>query len=202
MLLSTNHCPKKTMHRVLKKCFIADNPWCPMNIFNLYVDKLHKDLKSFWQRPRKSSIHYTDHLWYDKIRVGHGPIENCVANLSAEAQLSKRYTNRSIRSTVIGILKSSMRDDMSLGSVAITQKALSSNMPNASLPRKNSKCVVHSLTIFKANISKPRDDATKPQASSKPSATISKSPVPNVINQNPEQEEPKEVLQLQNMEIQ
>lgn len=49
-------------------------------------------------------MHYTDPVWYDKIRVGYGPIENFMSNLSKEAALSRKYTNHSIRSTVMGLL--------------------------------------------------------------------------------------------------
>lgn len=62
------------------------------------------DLEAFWQRPKRGNIHYTDPVWFDKIRVGHGPIENFMQNLSKEANLSRKYTNHSIRSTVMGLL--------------------------------------------------------------------------------------------------
>lgn len=61
-------------------------------------------MKYFWQRPKQGKIHYTDGLWYDRVRVGHGPLENFMSKLSTDANLSKRYTNHSIRSTVMGIL--------------------------------------------------------------------------------------------------
>lgn len=75
-----------------------------MEWFILYESKLHKDLPFFWQCPRRN-VHFTDDIWYDRIRVGHDPIENFMGLLSKEANLSKRYTNHSIRSTVIGILE-------------------------------------------------------------------------------------------------
>lgn len=50
-------------------------------------------------------MHFTNKLWYDRARVGHEPLENFMADLLTEAQLSKQYTNHSIRSTVIGILE-------------------------------------------------------------------------------------------------
>lgn len=77
---------------------------CPVDLFELYVSKLHKSIPHFWQRPKKGKLHYNDPIWYDKIRVGHRPIENFMAQLSIDANLSKRYTNHSIRSTVMGIL--------------------------------------------------------------------------------------------------
>lgn len=73
-------------------------------MFDCYTKHLHKDLPWFWQRPKRGRLHYTDNIWYDKIRVGHEPIEDFMSRLSAKAQLSKRYTNHSIRSTVMGIL--------------------------------------------------------------------------------------------------
>lgn len=77
---------------------------CPVALFKLYKDKIHPDVPFFWQRPKQGKLHYCDTYWYDKARVGHDPIENFMATLSKEAQLSKRYTNHSIRSTAMGIL--------------------------------------------------------------------------------------------------
>lgn len=84
--------------------FFTDSPLCPVALFKLYVSKLHQDLDYFWQRPKKGRIHYTDQIWYDRARAGHEPLENVMADISNDAQLSKRYTNHSIRSTVVGIL--------------------------------------------------------------------------------------------------
>lgn len=77
---------------------------CPVDMFVLYTSKLNKSINHFWQRPKRGKLHYTDPIWYDKMRVGHGPIENFMAQLSLDANLSRRYTNHSIRSTVMGIL--------------------------------------------------------------------------------------------------
>lgn len=84
--------------------FFPENPMCPVNLFNLYVSKLNKNYPFFWQRAKRGKIHYTDTIWYDRSRVGHGPLENFMSQLSIDAKLSKRYTNHSIRSTVMGIL--------------------------------------------------------------------------------------------------
>lgn len=73
-------------------------------MFKLYKSKLNPEINFFWQRPKQGKIHYNDPRWYDRVRVGHDPIENFMAQLSVDAKLSRRYTNHSIRSTVMGIL--------------------------------------------------------------------------------------------------
>lgn len=83
---------------------VVGSPLCPVDLFELYISKLNPEFKWFWQRPKRGKLHYNDKLWYDRMRQGHGPLENFMANLSKEAQLSKRYTNHSLRSTAMGIL--------------------------------------------------------------------------------------------------
>lgn len=58
---------------------------CPVSWFHLYTEKLHQDYNHLWQRPKRGTIHYTDKIWFDHIRVGHDPIENFMATLSTEA---------------------------------------------------------------------------------------------------------------------
>lgn len=84
--------------------FLSGSQLCPVDMFQLYIDKLNPDYKWFWQRPKRGRLHYTDSLWYDRMRLGHDPIDGFMATISKEAQLSKRYTNHSIRSTAMGIL--------------------------------------------------------------------------------------------------
>lgn len=57
-----------------------------------------------WQRAKQGKLHWNDPYWYDKVRVGREPLERFLGFLSEDIQLSKRYTNHSIRSTAMGIL--------------------------------------------------------------------------------------------------
>lgn len=73
-------------------------------MFKLYISKLNPKVDFLWQRPKAGTIYYTDEVWYDKVRVGHDPLERFMVFTGPEAGLSKKYTNHSIRSTVMGIL--------------------------------------------------------------------------------------------------
>lgn len=86
------------------RTFFSDCHLCPVAIWRLYTSKLNKDVPFLWQRPKQGTIYYTDECWYDRVRVGHTPLESYMQLLSAQLSLSKAYTNHSIRSTVMGIL--------------------------------------------------------------------------------------------------
>lgn len=103
--------------------FLQPAKLCPVQMFECYTSKLHKDQQWFWQCPKRGRLHYNDKIWYDKIRVGHEPIEDFLSRLSAEAQLSKWYTNHSIRSTVMGILSELYEGGTSLASVVTKVRA-------------------------------------------------------------------------------
>lgn len=77
---------------------------CPVAVYKLYMSKIHPEVPFMWQRPKHGKIRWDDKFWFDCVRVGREPLENFMALLSQEIPLSKRYTNHSIRSTVMGIL--------------------------------------------------------------------------------------------------
>lgn len=77
---------------------------CPIQLFKLYKKKTHPEFNYLWQCPKQGQLHWLHEKWYDRVQVGCEPLEGFMGILSGEASLSKRYTNRSIRSTVMGIL--------------------------------------------------------------------------------------------------
>ena len=82
------------------------NSFDPVNVFELYKKKRNPANNFMWQRPKRL-VHYTDEIWYERMRVGHDPLERFMRFLSENAKLSKIYTNHSIRATVITNLSNS-----------------------------------------------------------------------------------------------
>lgn len=80
--------------------FFADSPICPIEVFTLYVDKLNPNNTNLWQRP-KTIIQDPTGPWFDNAPVGVHTLDNFMKKLSVNAGLSTKYTNHSIRSTVI-----------------------------------------------------------------------------------------------------
>ncbi|XP_021359161.1 uncharacterized protein LOC110454115 [Mizuhopecten yessoensis] len=79
------------------------DPRCPVAAFKKYVDKLHNENSNFWQRPKKTVNEY-DTVWYDNFPVGKNTLYSFMQKLSQDHNLSKRYTNHSVRATSITTL--------------------------------------------------------------------------------------------------
>lgn len=76
---------------------------CPVRSFENYIGSLNPGNNRLWQRP-KSSVP-NGNIWYENRPVGHGPIDNFMADLSGLCNLSKRYTNHCIRVTGVTTLR-------------------------------------------------------------------------------------------------
>ena len=82
--------------------YLLDVQLCPVTMFELCMSKINQDFKPLWQKSKQGRIHYTDETWYNKIRVGHDPLERFIRHLSVEIGLSQTdYTNQSVRATVL-----------------------------------------------------------------------------------------------------
>lgn len=68
--------------------------------------KRHLNPKSdrLFQRPSKNA---SSASWYDAVPLGHNTIGNMMSGISLKAQLSRRYTNHSLRATAVHVLDSS-----------------------------------------------------------------------------------------------
>ena len=90
---------------------------CPVRSYKLYVSKLNPNLTALFQRPKKSPPQDPNKPWYDNMVVGEKSLGGMMKNISRESQLSRVYTNHSIRAITITILDSNgveARDIMSL----------------------------------------------------------------------------------------
>ncbi|XP_030066795.1 uncharacterized protein LOC115475173 isoform X2 [Microcaecilia unicolor] len=76
--------------------------YCPVKSFQLYISKLHPEQPRLFQLPRK--LQDPAGIWYGKHPVGERFISGLMKKISAEAGLSKIYTNHCIRSTCCQVL--------------------------------------------------------------------------------------------------
>ena len=72
---------------------------CPVKSFEKYLSKLNPDNEALFQKPL-SKYHKDGAVWYGKTPIGVNQLYEFMPRLSAEAGLSKRYTNHCIRAMV------------------------------------------------------------------------------------------------------
>ncbi len=94
---------KEKFQRSKRVYEIPGDDHCPVKALQLYLSKLNPKCEWFYQRPKKAE-HVTDGIWYDNVPVGHNTIGNMMKAMSKQANLSKLYTNHSIRATAISVL--------------------------------------------------------------------------------------------------
>ena len=86
-------------------CFLADDAMCPVKSLVKYKRHLNPKISSLFQRPKPiDNISKEDKVWYDAIPLGHNTIGSMMAKISEAAQLSKKYTNHSLRATAVHVL--------------------------------------------------------------------------------------------------
>ena len=76
---------------------------CPVRLFCKYVERLHPNCDSFWQRP-KSAVPKDCQVWYDCQSVGKNKLGNKMREISEKAKTSIIYTNHCLRATAITTL--------------------------------------------------------------------------------------------------
>ena len=79
-----------------------DFPFCPVSSFEKYLSVLNPMNEYLFQRPKKSAGE--GEIWYDNMVVGENTLGKKMKVISHQAELSKIYTNHSIRATTITIL--------------------------------------------------------------------------------------------------
>ena len=78
---------------------------CVLHVHSLdmYISKLNPECNTFFQRHKKQTTEGSL-AWYDKQVVGTNTLGSKMKPLSKQAQLSREYTNHSIRTTSVTIL--------------------------------------------------------------------------------------------------
>ena len=79
-----------------------NDPNCPVKSFCLYVSKLNPKIEVLFQRPKRFAKE--NGPWYDASPVGQNTISKFMKQISLNANLSRQYTNHSIRATTITML--------------------------------------------------------------------------------------------------
>ena len=79
---------------------------CPINSFKMYLSKLDPGQEALYVKPitSKKFNPATEKIWYTKKVIGFNLLGNFMKKISTRLQLSKKYTNHSIRATVVTLL--------------------------------------------------------------------------------------------------
>ena len=78
-------------------------PNCPVASFELYLSHLNPLNEFLFQRPKRN-VSISENVWYDNMVIGERTLGEKMKNISREGNLSKCYTNHSIRATAVTIL--------------------------------------------------------------------------------------------------
>jgi hypothetical protein len=102
---------------------------CPVRSFEFYIPKLNPACNALFQRPKKN--YKENDIWYDNAPLGHNKIGDLLKDISKTANLSKVYTNHSIRATT---------------STALHQAGLTTERITAITGHKNNDSLKHYIT--------------------------------------------------------
>ena len=72
---------------------------CPIKSYKLYVEKLDKDCEYLFTKPKKT-VEIEEQPWFTKHVIGKNSL-SMMKKISTRLNLSKVYTNHSIRATVV-----------------------------------------------------------------------------------------------------
>ena len=109
---------------------LPDSRLCPVKSFMKYKEHLSPLMNDFWQQAKNKNWEDSD-VWYMNRKLGANTLSGFMSNLSHNADLSKMYTNHSIRVTGTTYLTRkeftpkqimSITGHKSLNSLAIYQK--------------------------------------------------------------------------------
>ena len=124
--------------------FLAESDVCLVKLFEYYMLKLnvHSDL---WQRLKQKN----DKCWYDDQVVGRDPLNELMKTISKDAQLSMKYTNHSIRATMITKLDEKGFEARHIQAVSghKSENTIKCYSKNVQMQRKD-KCQMHFLQNY------------------------------------------------------
>lgn len=82
-----------------------DWPMCPVRSFKMYFEHLNPTNKHLWQNPLQKVNEIQEKVWFGKGHLGKNPLGTFMSCISKETNLSKVYTNHSIRVTGASIFQ-------------------------------------------------------------------------------------------------
>ena len=83
--------------------YATEGVWYTVASFEKYLQHLNPKNEFLFQRPKKE-VSSDAIVWYDNMVVGERSLGDMMKRISKEANLSRIYTNHSIRATVVTIL--------------------------------------------------------------------------------------------------
>ena len=83
----------------------TEGPFCPVASFEKYLQHLNPVNEFLFQRPKKTTP--DSDVWYDNMVIDERYLGDMMKKMSKEADLSKIYSNHSIRATAVTILDKS-----------------------------------------------------------------------------------------------
>ena len=86
--------------------YATEGVWCPVASFEKYLQHLNPKNEFLFQRPKKE-VSSDAVVWYDNMVVGERSLGDMMKRISKDANLSRIYTNHSIRATAVTILDKS-----------------------------------------------------------------------------------------------
>ena len=104
---------------------------CPLKNFLKYLSKLHPACNDLWQQVKEEKYLKDADIWYKLRKIGCNPLAAFMSRIAHEADLSKTYTNHSIRVTGTTLLGrcyysskqiTSVTGHRSVNSLAVYQK--------------------------------------------------------------------------------
>jgi len=104
---------------------------CPVKSYQLYLMKLHPLQPRLFQQPRRKATPDSP-MWYGKAPIGEKALQQMMANISAAAKLSKRYTNHCVRTTALEQFSTSRRVRPPPQNVSQSPSSSGSNSPKSS----------------------------------------------------------------------
>ena len=149
----------------IKSLLISDTDICPVAIYKMHIEKLHPARKDLWQKPKKK-IRGNETEWYENQVVGRDPLNEMMKTLSEDANLSRIYTNHSIRATCLTKLDEAGFEIRHMQAVSGHKSEESIKAYSKKCPETKKREMSEALNIFE-----PPAKITK-----KPSATVSKIP--------------------------
>ena len=83
---------------------------CPILLIESYLSHLNPHCPFLWQRPL-CSYRYEDDIWFTRSKCGHNTMVSMMKNISKFLNMSRIYTNHSVRATSITLLGQSFQDN-------------------------------------------------------------------------------------------
>ena len=136
-----------------------------MAIYELYVSKLNPLRPDLFQRPKKF-VRGDESEWYDNQVIGRDPLNNIMKDISIDAQLSKVYTNHSIRATCLTQLDQAGFEVRHIQAVSGHKSEESIKSYSKRCPDKKKREMAQALDLALAG----------PKKKKSPTATVSKNP--------------------------